>query len=323
MSRYSSFLCVLLWPWAQGLFLQERAYLSQVTRPSDKSVSADEVKSTLSSSTDGIKICIAVPISSVNENSHMENQTFGALARSVLDTWGVVHAPDVFQMVFPSSQDLEDFQQNYGGLGDPRLLVLGSGASTTRAEPTTPQRPSPLRIFEEFRKRNFLRMLGMKFNQSASPTLTSDCMWYVSADGDGYLNADALRTQLSELDHTVPYYLGSFAHPNPKWNASLYGGDWASGATGHVVSNALLDSVDWGACVQELQDRMERGEKGEKVWGWDDVETGACVWRHLPEAKRVILQHSLWSVARAEMRRFGRLLTAKIQSGQLSRQLIE
>mmetsp|Transcript_106613 Transcript_106613/g.195659 ORF Transcript_106613/g.195659 Transcript_106613/m.195659 type:complete len:92 (-) Transcript_106613:189-464(-) len=56
---------------------------------------------------------------------------------------------------------------------------------------------------------------------------------------------------------------------------------------------------------------MERGEKGEKVWGWDDVETGACVWRHLPEAKRVILQHSLWSVARAENEEVRTLVDSK------------
>lgn len=323
MRRHSSILYAMLWSFAvlgslhcvQGIFLragfvsqseqkftaanmswvvqtppglsrtQERDYLLKAAHASGNSFSASNTdpeqvlqQARLQEESNGI--CIVMPMSSVLSMTKIENQTYGLLGRSVLDTWGNVDAPDIFRLVFPSSEDLNDFIRNYGGKGDPRLLVLDPGVSMTRGEPTFPQRPSPLRLFEAFRRQRFSK--GEDH---------FDCMWYMSADGDGYVNANALRTQLNKLDPSLPYYVGSITGISANWNSSLYG-RWAHGATGHLVSRALLESVDWGACVQELQDREEQGEQ---VIGHDDVETGACIWRHLPAAELSRLDNILWS----------------------------
>jgi len=254
------------------IFAQQREYLIEQARVAAQSAPSNFTMPALSSHTDrGIgnhsdAICSFVSMSSPQAESNIGNFSYGELAKSVLDTWGSVSAPDLFRLVFPYAADRSAF-----GLADPRLRVLDPGPF---ANATVWESPSTLRILEAIRPKK-------------EWTDLSSCMWYVMAGVDVYVNPDALRTQLMHLDPSVPYYLGSITGISDGWDPSFYG-PWMSGANGHIMSKALVDSVDWGACLSEI------GQKQEAVT-WDDVETGGCVHRHRPDANIVSLNHVLWT----------------------------
>ena len=265
-------------------FAQQREDLIEQARVVAQSAPSNFSMSSLSSHTDrGIAnhsdaVCFFVSLSSPQATSNIGNFSYGELGKSVLDTWGSVGAPDLFRLVFPSATDQSAF-----GLADPRLRVLDPGPY---ANATVPERPSTLRILEAIRLKEEWKDL-------------SSCMWYVVAGADSYLNPDAMRTQLMDLDPSVPYFLGAITAISDGWDPSFYG-PWMSGANGHIMSKALVDSVDWGACLREVG-----------PVAWDDAETGACVHRHSPEANIVQLDNILWAQSHEENRKARAMIDGK------------
>lgn len=263
-------------------FAQQREDLIEQARVVAQSARSNFSMPALSSHTDrGIgnhsdAVCFFVSLSSPQTTSNIGNFSYGELAKSVLDTWGSVAAPDLFRLVFPSAADQSAF-----GLADPRLRVLDPGPF---ANATMWESPSTLRTLEAIRLKK-------------EWTDLSSCMWYVMTGVDVYVNPDAMRTQLMHLDPSVPYFLGSVTSISDGWDPSFYG-PWMSGANGHIMSKALVDSVDWGACLWEVGQRQEAGT----AVRWDDVETGACVHRHRPDSNIVRLDptNSLWTQAHEE-----------------------
>lgn len=221
---------------------------------------------------DPIGICVVVPLSNpelpakYNETDGTQF-TLGKLAASVLETWGAVRKPDTFQLAFPNGFDLKNFVAAWMPHGDSRLSLIADSDNG----PTFPQRPSPLRIFQA------LRYQHLQANNA------SNCSWFMSADIDGYVNLDVLRKQLLRLDYNQPILMGRITPSSYPWAGEYGYENWTTGALGHLISKNMLEVVDWGMCLEELQRRraldLALGEGG--VVGIDDVETGACIHRHV------------------------------------------
>ena len=231
----------------------------------------------------GAGICAVMPLSS---NANVKgDSTHGGLARSVLDSWGSFRAPDVFQLAFPSREMLQNFTQRWGGKGDARLIVL----TPSEHRATYPQLPSPLRIFEHLRQRH--HMPGSRLQ---------GCSWFASLDADGYLNPKALREQLREMTSTKCIFFGRLSKRSATWPSQLYAPWWSSGATGHFVSVALLDSVDWRRCQRENWNwKRNNMTKHAMFIGHDDVQTSSCIYRRLDNYSKTGLRGALWTQAPA------------------------
>jgi hypothetical protein len=215
-----------------------------------------------------IGICVVVPLSNPElPVKYMDTDgsqfTHGKLAASVLDTWGSVKKPDTFQIAFPNDLDRNDFVATWRPRGDSRISLIADSGNG----PTSPQRPSSLRIFQSLR------------HQHLQANNASNCNWFMSADIDGYVNLDVLRKQLVGLDYNQPILVGLLIRSSYPWAGEYGYQKWTSGATGHLISKSMLESVDWGMCLEELQRRRALDE--ERVVGRDDVETGACIHRHV------------------------------------------
>eukprot|EP00929_Paragymnodinium_shiwhaense_P096372 TRINITY_DN57952_c0_g1_i1.p1 TRINITY_DN57952_c0_g1~~TRINITY_DN57952_c0_g1_i1.p1 ORF type:complete len:529 (-),score=92.09 TRINITY_DN57952_c0_g1_i1:475-2061(-) len=230
-----------------------------------------------------VPICGVIPVHNLTAVGRKKSVKFDDLVKSVMDTWGDVEAPDVFRTVFPTIAVFAEYVTRCGGIGDERLVTLTSGPKDV----ATPQRPSTVKLF------GAMRTLG---------GLSDDCQWYHVLDIDGYFNPDAIRPQVRKYDSSQRHLLGAYAKREEPWNKSWYF-KFSSGATGHLISRALLLDVDWYHCIDELLElqagglQYQRKIMGHGIIRHDDAETGACMHRQYPAPliKRDTFWHMGWT----------------------------
>jgi hypothetical protein len=110
-----------------------------------------------------------------------------------------------------------------------------------------------------------------------SPAL-AQCLWFMKADSDAFVNLRQMDLQLSAMRPGAPQYVGTsttmstegFNAPGSPAESAL---PYHLGGPGYTLSRGLLESVDWDVCFQHMS--------LDPIWlVHDDAAVGFCAQKH-------------------------------------------